>query len=84
MWGKNEGKPENSPQYQPATTPQPVMPRPQPSAAPAPAPAPAASASLGRSTRLRGEVYSDEELFLDGEMEGTLEVQNRLTIGPNG
>ena len=27
---------------------------------------------------------SDEELYLDGEIEGTLEVRHRLTIGPNG
>jgi len=34
--------------------------------------------------RLRGELYSEEELYLDGEFEGTLEVRHRLTIGPNG
>lgn len=42
------------------------------------------SASVGKTMRLRGEMYSDEELYLDGEIEGTLEVRNRLTIGPNG
>jgi len=34
--------------------------------------------------RLRGELYSDEELYLDGEVEGTVEVRHRLTVGPNG
>jgi cytoskeletal protein CcmA (bactofilin family) len=34
--------------------------------------------------RVRGEIYCDEELYLDGEVEGTLEVRDRLTIGPNG
>ena len=29
-------------------------------------------------------MYSDEELYLDGEIEGNLEVRHRLTIGPNG
>jgi cytoskeletal protein CcmA (bactofilin family) len=34
--------------------------------------------------QVRGEIYCDEELYLDGEVEGTLEVGQRLTIGPNG
>ena len=68
MWGKTNDRPENVPQ--PASQPQqPMVQRPS---APAPAPAPvshAAQATMGRSTRLRGDVYSEEELFLDGEME---------------
>jgi cytoskeletal protein CcmA (bactofilin family) len=34
--------------------------------------------------RLRGDLFSDEELYLDGEVEGTIEVRHRLTVGPNG
>jgi cytoskeletal protein CcmA (bactofilin family) len=45
---------------------------------------PKATASVGKGMRFRGEMYSDEELYLDGELEGTLEVRHRLTIGPNG
>jgi cytoskeletal protein CcmA (bactofilin family) len=41
-------------------------------------------AAVGKTMRLRGDLYSDEELYLDGEIEGTLEVRARLTIGPNG
>lgn len=83
MWGKNEGKPDSTPQQYPVAASHPVAPRPP--AAPAPvSPVVPAAASMGRSTRLRGDVYSEEELYLDGEMEGTLEVRNRLTIGPNG
>jgi len=41
-------------------------------------------ALVGRTMRLQGEIYSDEELYLDGELEGSLEVSQRLTIGPNG
>jgi cytoskeletal protein CcmA (bactofilin family) len=47
------------------------------------APARAAS-SIGKTIRLHGEVYSEEELFLDGEVEGSVEVRHILTIGPNG
>jgi cytoskeletal protein CcmA (bactofilin family) len=42
------------------------------------------TAFIGKTTRLRGEIYSEEELYLDGELEGSLEVRHLLTIGPNG
>jgi cytoskeletal protein CcmA (bactofilin family) len=45
---------------------------------------PRTAASVGKTMRFLGEVYSDEELYFDGEVEGTLEVGHRLTIGPNG
>lgn len=41
-------------------------------------------ASVSKTMRLRGDLYSEEELYLDGDVEGTLEVRHRLTIGPNG
>lgn len=34
--------------------------------------------------KIVGDITSDEELFVDGELEGTLELRNRLTIGPTG
>ena len=33
--------------------------------------------------KIIGDVTSDEELYLDGDLEGSLELNNRLTIGPN-
>jgi|SRR5580692_11392038 cytoskeletal protein CcmA (bactofilin family) len=42
------------------------------------------AASVGKTMRFLGDMYSDDELYLDGEIEGTLEVKKRLTIGPNG
>jgi cytoskeletal protein CcmA (bactofilin family) len=45
---------------------------------------PIIAASVGKTMRLLGELYSDEEMYVDGELEGTLEVSHRLTIGPNG
>ena len=39
---------------------------------------------VGKTMRVHGEMYSEEELYMDGEFEGTLEVRQRLTIGPNG
>jgi len=54
------------------------------SAARAPEPA-RTGASIGKAVRIIGDVVSQEDLYLDGEIKGTLECRNsRLTIGPNG
>jgi cytoskeletal protein CcmA (bactofilin family) len=40
---------------------------------------------IGRSIAIRGEVSCSEDLFIDGQVEGTVDPGgNRLTIGPNG
>src|SRR5258708_71559 len=39
---------------------------------------------MGPSLTVKGEVYSREELYVDGEIEGSIEMQHRLTVGPNG
>lgn len=46
---------------------------------------PRGSAAIGKSVIVKGQIFSREDLYLDGEVEGTLELQeHRLTIGPNG
>jgi cytoskeletal protein CcmA (bactofilin family) len=43
------------------------------------------SAILGKSVIVKGQIYGREDLTIDGEVEGTVELQeHRLTIGPNG
>jgi cytoskeletal protein CcmA (bactofilin family) len=43
------------------------------------------SATIGKSVMIKGQIISREDLFLDGELEGTVELhEHRLTIGPNG
>ena len=43
------------------------------------------SAVLGKSVVVKGNIYSREDLTIDGEVEGTVECQeHRLTVGPNG
>ncbi|HET6176253.1 MAG TPA: polymer-forming cytoskeletal protein [Candidatus Sulfotelmatobacter sp.] len=40
---------------------------------------------IGTSVAIKGEVSCDEELYLDGQVEGTLDPKGHgLTIGPNG
>jgi cytoskeletal protein CcmA (bactofilin family) len=41
--------------------------------------------TIGKSVKIIGDVCSGEDLFIDGEVQGTLEAKNsRLTIGLNG
>ena len=39
---------------------------------------------MGPSMTVKGEVYSREELYVDGEIQGSIELHHRLTVGPNG
>ncbi len=42
-------------------------------------------AVLGKSVMVKGQIHSREDLTIDGEVEGTVELsEHRLTIGPNG
>src|SRR5579863_5592441 len=82
MWGKqNDGQMiQNPPAPQPS---QPAAAAPvisQPRQAPAPAPT---TTVFGKSMKIIGEVTSDEELYLDGDLDGKLNLRNRLTVGPN-
>src|ERR1700690_4632279 len=41
-------------------------------------------AAIGKSVIIKGQILAREDLYLDGEMEGTVEVpEHRLTIGPH-
>lgn len=38
---------------------------------------------IGASIRVVGDIYSEEDLVIEGEVEGSLEIKNcRLTVGP--
>jgi cytoskeletal protein CcmA (bactofilin family) len=42
-------------------------------------------AHIGKSVVVKGELSGSEDLFLDGEVEGSIELRNNnLTVGPNG
>jgi cytoskeletal protein CcmA (bactofilin family) len=89
----NPTQPGNSAQVKP-TQGNPVQSSPAP-ANPAPANRPPANPIMagnpgkpegptifGKTMKIVGDVRCDEELFVDGEMEGRLDLKNRLTIGP--
>jgi cytoskeletal protein CcmA (bactofilin family) len=47
--------------------------------------APMEQATIGRSLVIKGEVSGSESLYIDGRIEGTVNIaENRVTIGRNG
>ena len=42
------------------------------------------TSSIGKALKFVGEIYSTEDLFVDGNLEGTVQIAHKLTIGPNG
>jgi cytoskeletal protein CcmA (bactofilin family) len=49
-----------------------------------PPPPPRQAASIGASMSIKGEIKSREELIIEGEVEGSVESQSVVTVGPNG
>lgn len=48
-------------------------------------PAPKREASIGKSVVVKGDIFSKEDLHLDGKVQGTVDMPgNRLTVGANG
>lgn len=42
-------------------------------------------AHIGKSVTIKGELSGSEDLYIDGQVEGSIELnRNNLTIGPNG
>jgi cytoskeletal protein CcmA (bactofilin family) len=71
--------------------PEPVRDRaPQPAAHPQPVNAhagtrvSATTAAIGPSMYIKGEIRLREELLVDGDVEGRVESESLLTVGPNG
>lgn len=86
MWKRNEPSP---PRSAPATPPTPVSESggipPAPGAGPARPAAGGGRAAIGRSIYIRGEVTGEEDLVIQGRVEGSIRLDNhRVTIGPDG
>src|SRR2546427_7516907 len=91
MWNSKRKEEDYAPRV--ASTP-PVLPEPMKEGSPlstAPVRATAEnesnrnSASIGKSVTIKGQIFSREDLVVDGEIEGAIELNDhRLTVGPNG
>ena len=87
MWNKKneeETAPRAVPQPPVYAAPTPARQASIPAVTPEPPKAPTRGASVGPSMTVKGEVFSREELYVDGEIEGSIEMHHRLTVGPNG
>jgi cytoskeletal protein CcmA (bactofilin family) len=89
MWNKR--KEEEYPPKSAVTPTAPVSPVKEShtmSSAPAPAQHsldPRGPAVIGKSVMIKGQIFSREDLTIDGEIDGLVELQeHRLTVGPNG
>jgi len=85
MW-----KPSQSGSITPNVTPEPSRPTPpppafEPPASRVPAAAPSDQATVGKGLVIKGEITGSESLFIDGKVEGSINLPgNRVTVGRNG
>jgi cytoskeletal protein CcmA (bactofilin family) len=95
MWNKREEAPAPRPASAP---PAPAAPAPIPAAEIRKEPVPVSTtpyrtpdsdprntATIGKAVKVNGQIFTKEDLYVDGDVEGTIESQdNKVTIGPNG
>ncbi len=84
MWKRRDeelsAKAASPPAPEPVREPQPPAP-----VKPSEPELPRGVAAIGKSVKIKGQIFSREDLYLDGEIEGTVEVpEHRLTVGPHG
>ncbi len=83
MW-----KPSQTGSITPAPTPEPYRPAPTASVVESSSRPPAVTgeqASIGKGLLIKGEITGSESLFIDGKVEGSVNLPgNRVTVGRNG
>jgi cytoskeletal protein CcmA (bactofilin family) len=89
MWKKEDGRPQGSPEtLNSPLAPQAFGTAPSHPAAPVARNVPVSSnaaACISQGIRIKGDVTGSEDLFVDGLVEGKLNLTNgSLTVGPNG
>ena len=89
MWKPTTPNAQNTPTPEPqrsTPTPAPSMSEPTPAAAPRNATLNTADqATIGKSLVIKGEVTGSESLYIDGRVEGSINLSgNRVTVGRNG
>ncbi len=80
IFGKSRQENEPPKPHQPLTTP---------SSTPGPRPTQtstveAKTSVIGKTLFIKGNVFSDEEVFIEGKIEGQLHIKHRVIIGTNG
>src|SRR5713101_6366580 len=81
MWRKQEEPKPSSPATDLVVSPAPEQPR---SLAAHPV-EPAAAGNVSKAISIKGEISGREDLFIDGEVHGSIHItEGNVTIGPNG
>src|SRR3954453_11832833 len=90
-WNPKKSDDPPSPQPQPTAPPRPMTAAPAPSPSPDPAAAsepprrPSQRATIGPSIFIKGDLSGEEDLVIEGRVEGKVDLkQNNVTIGKNG
>src|SRR5580704_17261 len=91
MWNKKDETPAPRPA---SAQPAPAAPAPEIRKEPVPVSTtpyrtpdsdPRNTATIGKAVKVNGQIFTKEDLYVDGDVEGTIESQdNKVTIGPNG
>jgi cytoskeletal protein CcmA (bactofilin family) len=88
MWKPNQTGSSSPTPSEPVRPAAPATPSFEPSVrsnAPAAQPASADQATIGKSLIIKGEVTGSESLYIDGKVEGSINLPgNRVTVGRNG
>ena len=89
MWKPNQPASSNLPPTEPVRPTTPTTPAFEPATRPVTGGSSAAAAgeqaTIGKSLVIKGEVTGSESLYIDGKIEGTINLSgNRVTVGRNG
>ncbi|MGA2429165.1 MAG: polymer-forming cytoskeletal protein [Candidatus Acidiferrum sp.] len=91
MWKKEDAKPLGVPEHSSSPSAPPLSPSGSQTAgshrdaSAAPPVSSRAAACISQGIRIKGEITGSEDLFVDGPIEGKLNLTNgSLTVGPNG
>ncbi|HXB57034.1 MAG TPA: polymer-forming cytoskeletal protein [Vicinamibacteria bacterium] len=74
------GKPPEGKPVEPLTPPRVAPPAP----APAPSPRPGGTCLIGSKTTVKGEITGDEDILVEGVVEGQIRISRDLRVGPGG
>ncbi len=87
IFGKTDSKPTEVPRPMPApspVTPAAHAPRPTPQPTPSAASTPTSTCVIGTKTRIKGEITGDENVIVEGQVEGSIRISRDLRVGPGG
>lgn len=85
MWKKEDSRPQGFPEASTGQGGSQFAPANSRDTSASPAPSARAAACISQGIRIKGEITGSEDLFVDGPVEGKLQLTNgSLTVGPNG